>query len=134
MSREQQDTLESIRQLAKSYSNELLDYWNNFSNANTWQFWLCVALIGASLLPVSCMLVYQSTVNHKKNRYLYFTLLGVFYSFIFKPIMSRLDFFKLYEWMNFAYLFIVYLIVMLISIWITAFFLHLQKSVTAQRQ
>lgn len=89
-------------------------------------------VLDVSLVPVVYMLVYQWTINNNKNRYLYLTLVSAFLAFIFKPILTWLDLFRMYEWMNFVYLFCGYLILMLISIWITAFFLHLQKSV-AQR-
>ncbi|QGQ96761.1 hypothetical protein EHS13_18695 [Paenibacillus psychroresistens] len=189
MTKEQQDIFEHLRQAVKEQTSEMLDYWIKYSNANTWQFWVNLALfvlplialyflidkrkalqfgffgfnvhvwftcidefgtryglwaypyklspfmptnfaLDASFLPVACMLVYQWTVNHQKNRYLYLTILGLFISFIFKPFMSWLDLFKIYEWMNYTYLLCGYLIIMLISIWITAFFLHLQKSTT----
>jgi hypothetical protein len=188
----QQDTLRHLRETSKTHMNEWLEYWMNFSNATTWQFWLNLALLvfplivlyffidkrnalqigffgfnvhvwftyvdqfgvlhglwqypykvipfmpvsfvlDVSLVPVTYMLVYQWITKHQKNRYLYLTLLSAAFAFIFKPIMSSLDLFRLYEWMNFVYLFCGYLIVMLISIWITALFLHKQKSVVSRR-
>ncbi|MGM0883263.1 MAG: CBO0543 family protein [Bacillota bacterium] len=193
MTQKQQDALEQLRHIKKSLSSESFDYWINFSNASTWQFWVNIALLvlplitlyifldkrralhigffgfnihiwftyidqfgvlhglwqypykvvpfmpfsfvlDVSLVPVVYMLVYQWTVNHQKNRYLYLILLSAVFAFIFKPILSWLDLFKLYEGVNFVTLFCGYLILMLVSIWITAFFLHLQRSVSQRTE
>ncbi|RCW42373.1 hypothetical protein DFP97_11797 [Paenibacillus prosopidis] len=91
-------------------------------------------VLDVSLVPVVYMLVYQWTVNNHKSPYLYLTLLSAVFAFIFKPILSWLDLFKLYEGVNFVTLFCGYLVLMLVSIWITAFFLHLQRSVSKRTE
>ncbi|HZG85501.1 CBO0543 family protein [Paenibacillus sp.] len=83
-------------------------------------------VLDASLVPVTFMLVYQWVLHRGKNRYLYFTLLCAAFSFVLKPIMVRLNLFRMYEGMNYLYLFLLYLLLMLLSVWITALFLHAQ--------
>jgi hypothetical protein len=89
--------------------------------------------LDASLVPVVFMLVYQWTLNHSKNYYLFLTGVCAFFAFVLKPLMSVLDLFQLYKWMNFFYLFLVYVIVMLLSRWVTNFFIHLQKTAKDQK-
>jgi hypothetical protein len=78
-----------------------------------------------SLIPVTYMLAFQWTLNHKKNTYLYLTGVAVFLAFIFKPILSAIGFFHLNR-TNYFVLFLAYIVIMLVSIWITKFFLFLQ--------
>lgn len=80
-------------------------------------------VLDASLTPVLFMLVYQWTINNKKNYYLYITLLCAFFSFIFKPLLVLHHFFKFYQDANYLYLFIGYIIIMVFSKFITDIFL-----------
>lgn len=82
--------------------------------------------LNASLVPVAYMLLYQWTSNRKINYYLFATVLSCVFAFIIKPIMSWLDLFKMYQWMNYFYLFIGYSVIMLLSKWITDFFSRLK--------
>jgi|GEM_PF-768410 len=79
--------------------------------------------LDVSLVPVTFMLVYQWTLNHKKNYYLYTTGLCLFFAFVFKPVMSYLDLFELNRGTTFFHLLPCYLIIMLVSKWITNLFL-----------
>ena len=45
----------------------------------------------ASFIPVTFMLVYQWTLNHKKNFYLYSMVPAFFFGFIAKPILVAID-------------------------------------------
>jgi hypothetical protein len=83
--------------------------------------------LDASLVPVTYMLVYQWIINHNKNPYLYLTGLSLFFAFIFKPLLSAVGLFDLSNGGNYFYLFLAYMIITLLSIWITNFFLYLQK-------
>jgi hypothetical protein len=47
--------------------------------------------LDASLIPVTFMLVYQWTINRKKNFYLYATIPAFFFAFIAKPILIAMD-------------------------------------------
>ncbi|BCJ87537.1 CBO0543 family protein [Effusibacillus dendaii] len=84
--------------------------------------------LDASLVPVVFMLVYQWTLNHNKNYYLYLTGLCLFFAFVLKPVMVALDLFQMHKGMNYFNLFLGYLVIMLLSKWITTAFVHLQKS------
>lgn len=90
--------------------------------------------LNASLVPVAYMLVYQWTSNRKMNYYLFASVLSCVFAFLIKPIMSWLDLFKMYQWMNYFYLFIGYSVIMLLSKWITDFFSHLQNKQGNKRE
>ncbi|MBC8059740.1 MAG: hypothetical protein H7Y18_03655 [Clostridiaceae bacterium] len=45
----------------------------------------------ASLIPVTFMLLYQWTLNHKKNFYLYATMPAFFFAFIAKPLLVAIN-------------------------------------------
>ncbi|MGB3892138.1 MAG: CBO0543 family protein [Priestia megaterium] len=83
--------------------------------------------LDASLIPVSFMLLYQWTINHHKNYYVYATVLCLFFAFIFKPLLTGIGFFQLHEWATYGYLFVFYLGVILLSKWITNLFLYFEK-------
>lgn len=83
--------------------------------------------LDASLVPVTFMLVYQWTINHKKNYYLYTFLTSAIFAFILKPIMVWADLFTLEDGLRFVDLFMLYCIVFFISRMITSFFLFLGK-------
>ncbi|PZD95770.1 hypothetical protein DNH61_09945 [Paenibacillus sambharensis] len=85
-------------------------------------------MLDVSLVPVSYMLVYQWAINHGRSRYLFLTLLSAGFAFVFKPIMTSIGLFKLHEWMNYLLLFCGYMVIMLVSVWITVFFQRLQQT------
>ncbi|WP_166241543.1 CBO0543 family protein [Paenibacillus turpanensis] len=64
--------------------------------------------VDAALIPVAYALLYQWTLNHRKNYYLYSTLLAGLFSFVIKPLMSYFDLFRLLE-TNYFTLFLLYL-------------------------
>lgn len=82
--------------------------------------------LDAALVPVTAMLLYQWTLNKNKNYYLYATAYSFFASFLFKPALVTFNLMKLYNGMNFFYLFLNYLLIFIISKWITNFFMYLQ--------
>lgn len=84
-------------------------------------------ILDASIVPVTFMLVYQWTLNHNKNYYLYSLLTAVFFAFLFKPLMEALGVLKMYEKSNYFHLLIVYVTAFLVSRFITNVFLWLQK-------
>jgi len=86
--------------------------------------------LDAALVPISFMLVYQWTMNHGKNVYLYSVLLSAIFAFIFKPILVSLDFFHMYKGINYFHLFIFYFIFFIVSKLITNLFVWLQKKET----
>lgn len=172
--------------MENTLSNAWEDYWQQYSNFGTWQFWLALAMavlplvllyfvidrrkafhigffgfnvhvwfhyidtygvrnglwdypyqiipvaainfaLDASLIPVLFMLLYQWTINHNKNYYVYLICLSIVLSFIFKPLLSALDFLELHKWANYFILFIGYIIIMLVSKWITNLFLYFER-------
>jgi hypothetical protein len=82
--------------------------------------------LDASLVPVTFMLVYQWCINNNKNVFLYGVLTSAFYAFFFKPVMAAWEFIKLDNGMNFFYLFLNYLGILIMAIVITKVFLYLK--------
>jgi hypothetical protein len=85
--------------------------------------------LDTAFVPVTFMLLYQWTLNKDKNFYLYATGYSAFLSFLFKPAMVNFDLFRLYKGVNYLHLFLLYIIIFLVSKWITNFFLYLQKHI-----
>ncbi|MDD9265736.1 CBO0543 family protein [Paenibacillus sp. GCM10023248] len=187
MTPEQQHVFEELLTKEKSISTSWVDYWHQFSNAQTWQFWFNLALLllplvvlwfaldrkkalqigfygfsihmmatyihmfgernyiwafpykivpylptsitlDASFNPIVLMLVYQWTLNHKKNYYLYSAIMCALFSFVFKPLLSVFDLFHLYGRMNYFYLFLLYFLVTILAKLITDLFVSFQKN------
>ncbi|MGV3487229.1 MAG: CBO0543 family protein [Tuberibacillus sp.] len=82
-------------------------------------------VLDGSVVPVTFMLVYQWTINHKKNYYLYSFITAFVFAFIFKPILHEFGLFSLN--VRYVDLFLVYCIVILISRMITSIFLYISK-------
>ena len=83
--------------------------------------------LDASFIPVVFMLLYQWTLNYKKNYYIYATGLCVFFAFLFKPALVAFEIFHINKGVHYWYLFIAYIIVMLLSKLITNIFIHFQE-------
>lgn len=83
--------------------------------------------LDVSFIPIVYMFLYQWVLNHNKNYYLYFTGLCLVLSFIFKPLLGWLDFFELKNGATYFHLFIGYVVIMLVSKWITNLFVHFEK-------
>ncbi len=86
--------------------------------------------IDSSIVPVTFMLVYQWTLNHKKNFYVFSFLTAVFFSLVFKPILAELGMFRMYGNMNYFYLLIIYVLGFIAAKIITNVFIWLQKKYT----
>lgn len=83
--------------------------------------------LDASFVPVAYMLVYQWTLKHKKNFYLYSTILSAIFAFVLKPILVMHNFFRMFYGINYLYLFLFYIAFFLVSKIITNIFLRLQN-------
>ena len=83
--------------------------------------------LDASLVPVLFILVYQWSVKHKKNYYLYTLLLSLFLSFILKPILVMHHLFEFHHGANYFHLFLSYIVILALSKAITDFFLYFQR-------
>lgn len=82
--------------------------------------------LDTAFVPVVFMLFYQWTISRKKNYYLFGIGLCLVFSFLVKPALVSFGLFQMYEGMNFFYLFLLYIAIMLVSKWITSLFLHFQ--------
>ncbi|MFD0694819.1 CBO0543 family protein [Paenibacillus sp. GCM10027628] len=82
--------------------------------------------LDASMAPVSFMLLYQWTINHKKNYYLASLALSAIFAFVIKPILSSINLFHLYNGMNYFYLFLLYYFASVIAKLVTDLFNHFQ--------
>lgn len=83
--------------------------------------------VDASLIPVVFMLIYQWTLNHKKNFYLYSSIGAGVVSFAFKPLLVALGLFKLYGKMTYFHLFAAYFLGIFVAKFITDVFLWTEK-------
>ncbi|MBD8069901.1 hypothetical protein F7888_13140 [Bacillus sp. PS06] len=80
--------------------------------------------LDASLVPVTFMLVYQWCINNNKNVFLYGVITSAFFSFLFKPVLNAWDLIKLDNGMNYFYLFLNYLVILILAIVITKVFIY----------
>ncbi len=83
--------------------------------------------LDASFVPVVYMLTYQWTLNHKKNFYLYSTIISAVFAFIIKPILVGHNLFRMFYGINYLHLFVFYIAFFVLSKLITSFFVKLQK-------
>lgn len=83
--------------------------------------------LDTSFIPVTFMLLYQWTLNNRRNYYLYATAYSFFLSFLFKPALVTFGLFRLYKGMNYFYIFLIFLGVSFLSKWVTNLFLHFQQ-------
>lgn len=182
----QSDFFEEINKMQEEVAKLQEEYWSTYSNIDTWQFWLMIAMLilplivlfiaidktklflilffafnihvwfayidsygvrrafweypysltpyfpfsmslDGALVPVAFMLVYQWTLNKKKNFYLYATGLAAIFSFIFKPFLVSINLFGINKGFNYFYLFLLYCLLFLISIGITNLFIKFKN-------
>ncbi|WP_121664967.1 CBO0543 family protein [Metabacillus endolithicus] len=191
MDQQQMEAYEKINSLMKDVTDLRVEYWHQYSNFQSWQFWVIFLLmfltpllvlyfvidrkkmfllgfygfninvwfgivdtwgnkqglwgypyeltpyvpgnlsLDTALVPVLFILVYQWTLNHNKNFYLYTIVLALFLSFICKPILVMHNFFLLHKWANYFYLFIGYCLIFLFSKLITNIFLKMSKNTSS---
>lgn len=110
----------------------LVDTWGNKQSLWGYPYEIFPYIPGSlsldtALVPVLFMLVYQWTLNHNKNFYLYTVGLSLFLSFIFKPILVMHHLFMLHKWVSYYHLFIAYCGIFLFSKLITNIFLKMSK-------
>lgn len=83
--------------------------------------------LDAAIIPISIMLVFQWVYRNQKNYYIYAFLTALFFGFVFKPILSSLNFFLKYEPITYFMIFLIYLVLFYIPYWLTKGFLWLQN-------
>jgi len=182
--------LHILRQISKTereQSERWMNYWHDYSNYTTWQFWVVLAMfviplillilfidrkkifqlgfygysvhvfftytdaigtlrgtwiypykflpllpssvtLDASLVPVSYILLYQYTLNKRKNYYIWMLMLCLALAFFLKPLMVGIGLFHFNGKENFLLLFAGYLMVGLTSKWVTDLFKFLSKT------
>ncbi|RYL93496.1 hypothetical protein EWI07_07820 [Sporolactobacillus sp. THM7-4] len=79
----------------------------------------------SSLVPVTFMLVYQWTLNQKKNYYLYAILTALIFAFVLKPILVYTGIFTMYHGVTYIHLFIVYFAALIAAKLLTDLFISL---------
>lgn len=185
MTEKQAEMLKQVRETTKEASDLSMKYWKEYSNIDSFQFWLVVMtliipliillwkidrrkmlLLGffglnyhiwfaycnaggirrglweypyeilpimpsfsldAALIPVSYILLYQWTLNHKKNFYLYTLILSIIFAFVMKPILVHFDFFHMFKFVNYFIIFLFYFGIAIVAKIITNVFIKLQK-------
>ncbi|CAM3695038.1 hypothetical protein GCM10009865_39970 [Aeromicrobium ponti] len=83
--------------------------------------------LDAAIIPVTIMLVYQWTLKNKKNYYLYALLTALGFGFGFKPLLVAHGLFEKYKWVNYIYIFFIYIILFLLAYWLTQLFQWMHK-------
>lgn len=83
--------------------------------------------LDVSFMPVLFMLIYQYTLNHNKNYYLYALASSLILSFTLKPLFVALDFLQLHKGLGYFHLFIALVPVILLSKWITNLFVIFER-------
>lgn len=86
--------------------------------------------LDAAIIPVAIMLVYQWTLTHEKNFPLYALLTALVFGFGFKPLLTGLDLFEKFKWVNYFYIFLIYIVLFLLAYLLTKIFSWMQKGAT----
>jgi hypothetical protein len=79
------------------------------------------------------MLVYQWTINHQKNFFLYSVITAIIFGFGFKPLLVSLHLFVKDEWVNYFLIFLLYVTLFQLGYLLTKLFKWLQKNSAAQQ-
>ncbi|MFB6468621.1 CBO0543 family protein [Cytobacillus sp. Hz8] len=83
--------------------------------------------LDSSIVPVTFMLAYQWALNKKKNYYIVALAVSIFFSFIFEPILVKMEIFKLYNHITYLHRFILYIVISLVAKFMSNVFLWIQK-------
>lgn len=90
--------------------------------------------LDAAIIPITIMLVFQWTLKNKKNYYLYSFITAVIFGFGFKPLLTSLGLFEKYKWINYFYIFLIYMVLFLLAYLLTRIFLWMQKREVKEEQ
>lgn len=83
--------------------------------------------INSSVLPIGFILMYQYCLNNNKNFYLYTVLVSGVFSFGFASIEMLMGFIDFNRGMNAFFIFIIDLVIVFLSYWLTNFVKRLSK-------
>lgn len=83
--------------------------------------------LDASLSPVAFMLVYQWTLSHKRNFYIYTIGLSFALAFLFRPALTTFGLFSVDKISYYGLLLLGYVVVLTISKWTTNLFVYFQN-------
>ncbi|WP_373895808.1 CBO0543 family protein [Virgibacillus sp. CBA3643] len=81
----------------------------------------------SSVVPVLFMLVYQWTLNHNKNFYIFSLLISLFFSFVFVPLLVSFNLFRLNDGFNYFHVLLIFISVFVVSKLIINVFLYMQQ-------
>ncbi|MCM3570626.1 hypothetical protein [Neobacillus mesonae] len=81
----------------------------------------------SSLIPVTFMLVYQWTLNNKKNYYLFSGIAALLFSFVLNPTFVSINLLRLYGKTNYFHVFLGYVIVIIGAKFINDVFLWTER-------
>ena len=79
--------------------------------------------LDSSIIPVTLMLVYQWTLNHNKNYYIFSGITALIFAFLMTPIFVTMDLHRIYGKTNYLYVFLGYVLVIVCAKFITNVFL-----------
>ncbi|UFU00078.1 hypothetical protein KO561_03690 [Radiobacillus kanasensis] len=83
--------------------------------------------LDASIIPISIMLVYQWTLKHDKNFFIYAIITAAIFGFGFKPFLVLIGLFEKYKWVNYLIIFFIYIVLFLLGYLLTRLFQRMQK-------
>src|SRR5699024_7617240 len=115
MNDNQLELLKVIRSISRELSQYQIEYWHLYSYVGMWEYpyhvirFLPSLYLDAALVPVCFMLLYQWTLNHNKNIYLYSILLSSVFAFVLKPIMVKFHFIHMFNGINYFHLILFYM-------------------------
>ncbi|ASK64333.1 hypothetical protein CFK37_08515 [Virgibacillus phasianinus] len=88
--------------------------------------------VNSAFVPVLFMLVYQWTLNNKKNFYFYSLLTAIILTFVLDPLLVSFDFLTFSKEFNYFLLLLIYTSIFLFSKLITSIFVYMQKTKNKQ--
>ena len=83
--------------------------------------------LDAALIPVTIMLVFQWTLNHRVNYHLAAFVTALFFGFGFKPLLVAIGLFEKYHWVNYFYIFLIYIVLFELAYWLTRLFMRMGR-------
>lgn len=83
--------------------------------------------LDASLIPAAIMLIYQWCVTRRRSFHLYALITAGVFGYGLKPVLTAIDLFEPYKWVNYFYIFLIYIVLFELAYWLTKLFLLMQE-------
>jgi hypothetical protein len=96
--------------------------------------WIPGFAIDSSIIPVTFMLVYQWTLNHNKNYYIFSGITALIFAFLMNPIFVSMDLLRIYGKTNYLHVFLGYVLVIVGAKFITNVFLWTERKYSKTNQ